>query len=47
MFWLGFLIGFLVSAPVIWFILALLTSSKKADEQSERYERMAKNASGE
>ena len=32
MFWIGFLVGVLVGAPILTFILALLTSSKKADE---------------
>lgn len=36
MFWLGFLVGILIGAPVLTFVLALLTSSKKADEQTER-----------
>ena len=36
MFWIGFLVGILVGAPILTFILALLTSSKKADEQTER-----------
>lgn len=36
MFWIGFLVGVLVGAPILTFILALLTSSKKADEQTER-----------
>lgn len=36
MFWIGFLVGVLVGAPILTFVLALLTSSKKADEQTER-----------
>jgi hypothetical protein len=36
MFWFGFLVGILMGAPVLTFVLALLTSSKKADEQIER-----------
>ena len=44
MFWIGFLVGFFVSAPITWFILAILTSSKKADEQTER---MLKDVSSE
>lgn len=36
MFWFGFLVGILMGAPVLTLVLALLTSSKKADEQIER-----------
>lgn len=36
MFWFGVLVGLLIGSPVFCFLLALLTSSKKADEQIER-----------
>lgn len=47
MFWLGVLVGLLIGSPVFCFLLALLTSSKKADEQMEEYERMNKNVASE
>lgn len=36
MSWIGFLVGFLVAAPIVTFVFALLTSSKEANEQLER-----------